>query len=781
MSKARSTRRSKRRNSRSEGPLIELSPAARRQILGLTCLMLGLVTLLSLLSLTRSRLTAAWLTLLAQAFGWGQFVIPFGLGAAGILLFLAGAGRPVALRWKRVVGLILLFLFGEGTIHALSFAPDARALATAGGGGGYLGWAIQAGLWAAVGDLAGLFLLLFACSAAILLIVDRPPADLVAAALRLWDRATAWYRLRRVPVGGGLPPVQPERPAQPLLERLAEPVLRPRPAGTPAAPPTPAPRAQPAPTAALQPRVIGASQEWQLPSIEALLEPGKEQELSEPEIRAQVRTIEETLQHFGVPARVVEVNQGPTVTQFGVEPGFIERRDARGKVLGRFKVKVNRIQSLSNDLALALAATSLRIEAPVPGRPMLGIEIPNAHMATVTLRSVMESEPFRRLHSKLRIALGLDVSGQAAVADLATMPHLLIAGATGSGKSVCINSIIACLLCGNTPDELRLIMVDPKRVELTGYNGIPHLLTPVVVDIERVVGTLKWVTREMDRRYDIFAKVGVRNIEGYNASAPGRGDPPFPFLIVIIDELADLMMIAPDEVERSICRIAQMARATGIHLVIATQRPSVDVVTGLIKANFPARISFAVSTQIDSRVILDAPGAEQLLGRGDMLFMAPDASKIVRLQGCWVSDPEIERVVGYWKGLVGANGNPVAGPGVEAGCGPASGPTAPLVQQPLWQQIEEEEDDEGDALLDEAARLVRAQNRASVSLLQRKLRVGYSRAARIMDLLEDRGIVGPPEGPTHAREVLPQPDAEAEGNGSRGYEFEEDGGNGNHE
>jgi len=378
--------------------------------------------------------------------------------------------------------------------------------------------------------------------------------------------------------------------------------------------------------------------------VQEIFDEGQEQELSEAEIRAKVRTIEETLQHFGVSARVVEVNQGPTVTQFGLEPGFIERRDAKGRLIGRHKVKVRRIQSLANDLALALAATSIRIEAPVPGRPMLGIEIPNDQKTTVTLRSVMESESFQRLDSRLRIALGIDVLGQAIVADLATMPHLLIAGTTGSGKSKCINALIACLLCGNTPDELRLIMIDPKRVELTGYNGIPHLLTPVVVEIERAAGTLKWVTREMDRRYEIFAKVGVRNIEGYNASAASRGDVPFPGIIVFIDELADLMMVAPDEVERSVCRIAQMARATGIHLVIATQRPSVDVVTGLIKANFPARIAFAVSTQIDSRVILDVPGAEQLLGRGDMLYMAPDANKLVRLQGCLVTDAEIERM-----------------------------------------------------------------------------------------------------------------------------------------
>ncbi|MGQ9681747.1 MAG: DNA translocase FtsK [Anaerolineae bacterium] len=747
------------------GPLIQLSPEAKLQVTGALLVLVAMLTLLSLLSRSRGTLTDSWLHALARGFGIGQFVVPFGLGGAGVLLLLKGIGHPVSLRWRRVTGLIVLFFVVEALAHALAFAPDPRVLAEAGHGGGYLGWALLWALTAALGDFGAHFLLFFVFGAAVLLIVDRPLAEIAAALMGLIQRVTHWYRLRRVPVvGAGLPPVQLERPREPLPERITEPLLRPRPAGNGGQGTTNAPPARPQASTAAQPARPAAGEcPWRLPAVEEILEEAKEQELSEPEIRAKVRTIEETLAHFGVPARVVEVNQGPTVTQFGVEPGFVERRDAEGK-MRRFKVKVNKIQSLANDLALALAATSLRIEAPVPGRPMLGIEIPNSQMTTVTLRAVMDSDAFQRLRSRLRIALGIDVQGQAIAADLATMPHLLIAGATGSGKSVCINAIIACLLCNNTPDTLRLIMVDPKRVELTGYNGIPHLLTPVVVDIDRVVGTLKWVTREMDRRYDVFARVGVRNIEGYNASAPGRGELPFPYLVVFIDELADLMMVAPDEVERSVCRIAQMARATGIHLVIATQRPSVDVVTGLIKANFPARISFAVSTQIDSRVILDAPGAEQLLGRGDMLFMPPDASKLARLQGCWVSDPEIERLVSYWKAQ--ALQHAAALPPASAG---------PLVQQPLWQEVEDDERDQGDALLGEAIELVRAQNRASVSLLQRKLRVGYARAARLMDLLEERGVVGPAEGPTHSREVLPPPpDEDEEAVEAEEFEYEED-------
>ncbi len=317
------------------------------------------------------------------------------------------------------------------------------------------------------------------------------------------------------------------------------------------------------------------------------------------------------------------------------------------------RVRVGKIAALADDLALALSARTIRIQAPVPGKGYVGIEVPNEEIALVALRDVIESEAFNRLKSPLRFALGQDVAGNAVAADLAAMPHLLIAGATGSGKSVCVNSLISCLLLNNTPDDLRLIMVDPKRVELTGYNGIPHLLAPVVVELERVVSALQWVLREMDKRYHKLAQAGCRNIKEYNAKLAAAGEKKLPYLVVIIDELADLMMLAPDETERTITRLAQLARATGIHLVIATQRPSVDVVTGLIKANFPARIAFAVASGVDSRVILDQPGAERLLGRGDMLFQAPDAPAPVRLQGIFVSDGEIQRLVTYWQSFAG--------------------------------------------------------------------------------------------------------------------------------
>ncbi|MCD6519482.1 MAG: DNA translocase FtsK, partial [Anaerolineae bacterium] len=424
--------------------------------------------------------------------------------------------------------------------------------------------------------------------------------------------------------------------------------------------------------------------QWELPRIEDVLIESDEEQMSLSDIREKARIIEETLNSFGVPVTVVEVNPGPVVTQFGLEPGYIERRDRQGRVK-RVKVKVSRIAALSNDLALALAASPIRIEAPVPGKGVVGLEVPNSETAIVGLRSVLESEEFRAIASSpLAVGLGRDVSGRAVVDDLARLPHLLIAGATGSGKSVCINALIACLLCRNTPDELKLVMIDPKRVELSGYNGIPHLLAPVVVELERVVGVLRWAEREMDRRYRTFAKVGARNIQAYNEMALDRGEEKMPYIVIFIDELADLMMVAPDEVERSICRIAQMARAVGMHLVIATQRPSVDVVTGLIKANFPARISFAVSSQVDSRVILDSPGAEKLLGRGDALYMAPDSPKLIRIQGAYVSDAEIARLVSFWRGQLARR--------VEAHVPPPQSVDLSSVEQrPLWPELEEEE------------------------------------------------------------------------------------------
>lgn len=571
------------------------------------------------------------------------------------------------------------------------------------------------------------------------------------------------------------------------------------PAARPAASqPTPAP--QPAAGVTISSR-IEVQREWVLPKVEAVLEPGNDASLKEAEIRQRAALIEETLRAFGVPSRVVEVNRGPTITQFGVEPGFNEMKGGK-----QVKVKVSRIAALADDLALALAAPRIRIEAPIPGRALVGIEVPNGETSLVSLRDVMESEEFEALQRKTRLRLGLgqDVSGRPVVADLTTMPHLLIAGTTGSGKSVCVNAIIVALLCANTPDDLRFLMIDPKRVELTGYNGIPHLLAPVIVDLEKTTAALQWVTREMDNRYRLFAKHGVRNIVDFNAKVAetrarrpipdarqlGVGSGPsadddlrkLPYIVVVIDELADLMMMAPDETEKIICRLAQMARATGIHLILATQRPSVDVVTGLIKANFPARIAFTVATSVDSRVIIDGPGAEKLLGRGDMLFMTPEQSMPMRAQGCYLSPAEIERVVRHWRAQLGgsaaasdplgavANAMPTVAAPDPTEPGPPSGPPSAAPQAdlfsgpPTWEEARalsaaagEVSGGKDDKLFNEAVATVRLQGKASISLLQRRLRIGYTRAARLIEEMEERGIVGPQVPGQQYREVLNSP------------------------
>jgi S-DNA-T family DNA segregation ATPase FtsK/SpoIIIE len=469
---------------------------------------------------------------------------------------------------------------------------------------------------------------------------------------------------------------------------------------------------------------------WQLPPIDILDKP-TEVELNKEDINRRARLIEEALTSYGVEAKVVQINMGPTVTQFGVEPGWDrkykeirEKGQRRLEEVSRTRVRVERITSLANDLALALAAPSLRIEAPVPGKSMVGIEVPNIVFGSVALRSVIETTAFQRIkaRSKLATALGKGAGGEAVAADLARMPHLLIAGATGSGKTVCLDSIICCLLLHNSPDDVRFIMVDPKRVELVAFNGLPHLAAPVVVDSDKAIKALRWLNLEMDNRYRQFAQAGVRNIEGYNKDrSPGEG---LPYLVLIIDELADLMMTAFDEVEHTLCRLAQLARATGIHLVVATQRPSVDVVTGLIKANFPTRVSFAVTSQVDSRTILDVVGAEKLLGRGDMLYMPSEAGRPKRLQGSFISDVEIERLVYFWGNqrevkVSAVNFDEVAEP-VTLSQRLASAP---------------------DPLLGEAKRLAQEHKHVSTSFLQRRLHVGYPRAARLMEALEQEGLL----------------------------------------
>lgn len=432
------------------------------------------------------------------------------------------------------------------------------------------------------------------------------------------------------------------------------------------------------------------------------------------------RKLEATLESFGVRAKVLEVVRGPAVTRYEIQPDI--------------GVKVSRIVNLTDDIALALAAKDIRMEAPIPGKSAIGIEVPNNEVSIVTMREVMETTIFQEAESKLSVAFGRDISGQTIIGNLAKMPHLLVAGATGSGKSVCINGIITSILYKAKPDEVKFLMVDPKMVELNVYNGIPHLLAPVVTDPKRASLALKKIVVEMEKRYELFSKSGTRNIEGYNKLMKDNLPAVLPFIVVIVDELADLMMVAANDVEEAITRLAQMARAAGIHLIIATQRPSVDVITGVIKANIPSRIAFGVSSNVDSRTILDMAGAEKLLGRGDMLFMPMGSSKPIRVQGAYLTDQEVENIVDY----VRDQGMPTE------------------YDESLVPEIEESTgngDEMLDELYDQAVQVILEAKQASVSLLQRRMRVGYTRAARLIDSMEARGIIGPYEG-SKPREVL---------------------------
>jgi S-DNA-T family DNA segregation ATPase FtsK/SpoIIIE len=699
----------------------------RLDLIGVVMLFAGLLTFLSLLSSRHNMATGGWLAFLGQLFGLGGYLFPVGLAVVGLWLVLRSFERVPRLVFERLVGIVLLYLDLLAWFTFFSFPDDVYAEAALGGGGGYVGGFFFKLLLDNLGVAGAVIGMVAWLLIALMLTMDLSLVDLFRWVqplfLRLQDTIQDWRddrRNHRLPGTTGLVPD----------------TSRPTATGGPPPPPNFASSPDesgltpPLPGAASVAMAPGQSRPWALPPIDKILEPGGEVMHDDNVDRQRARIIEETMRMLGAPVNVVEINRGPTITQFGVEPDYIESRN------GRTRVRVAKIASLVDDLALALSARTIRVEAPVPGKGYVGIEVPNDEIALVAMRDVIDSEAFRRLKPPLRFALGQDVSGNAVAADLSAMPHLLIAGQTGSGKSVCVNSLICCYLLHNTPDDLRLIMVDPKRVELTGYTGIPHLLAPVVVDTQKVVGVLQWVLREMDLRYHKLAQAGTRNISDFNARAEPRGEKKLPRLVVLIDELADLMMLAPDETQNAITRLAQLARATGIHLVIATQRPSVEVVTGLIKANFPARIAFAVASNTDSRVILDQPGAERLLGRGDMLFQAPDAPAAIRLQGAFVSEPEIQRLVNYWTTF-----QPVgSSPGMLADGAPDTVTGGvPLVQMPLWEEMTQENKD---SLLDEAIDICRRQGRASVSMLQRRLRIGYTRSARLIETLQTKGIIG---------------------------------------
>lgn len=752
---ARTVRR--RRASQPSFSWDSISNDRKLDILGVFLALVGFLTLLSLLSSENGTLTGMWIGALQKVAGWGTFVLPVALIVVGLWLVLRNLESLPILSAERIFGFILLYLNLLAWLHF--FAGGTWELAREGVGGGYIGAFLEITLVTALGRAGGVILMAAWMIIALVFSFDLSLPEISRSLTAVFTAITRWFTKRpesslhshgrpatRVRDGRDLAPGEIPGDFRPLpghgSAQVAE-LRRPRSPLAERASAVSKAASEPAPEVAIHhiTRASSLSSAWVLPPIDQILEPATPAAQQSNLDQERARLIEDTLASFGAPCHVVDISRGPTITRFGVEPDFIESRT------GKMRVRVSKIASLADDLSLALAAPRIRIQAPVPGRAYVGIEVPNTEISRVAMREVLESEVFRRIKSPLRFTLGKDVAGKPVAGDLSVMPHLLIAGTTGSGKSVCVNSILIGLLLNNTPNDIRLVLVDPKRVELTGYNGIPHLLAPVVVDTERVVGALQWLQREMDARYHKFSSSGTRNIQDYNTKFP---EQRLPYLIAVIDELADLMMLAPDETERAITRLAQLARATGIHLIIATQRPSVDVVTGLIKANFPARIAFAVASSVDSRVILDQPGAERLLGRGDMLFQAPDAPAPVRLQGVYVSDIEIQRLVDYWRTQAA-----VVQSQTPQGEGETSAPDMlpsglPLKQVPLW----DAEEVSGDPMYSEAVDLVRREGRASITMLQRRLRVGYTRAARLIDSMEEKGIISPALPNSQVREVL---------------------------
>ena len=689
-----------------------LTPAQAREATGVALIGLGLLFFIAFAALLRS------------GFGWGAPLIVLLVLGEGVFLIWP---RAPEVRLVDVVSLVGIAVSALGLLALLGVGGGAAGAGIAWWVGSYVGpWG--AGVIFAMAFLLGLIVVFHFSPAATL------AAMAATARVAHSERRRIEALVRRVgpkdveprsqpPQGAGTSAPEPikvlEEPS--FLEQLD--------ADLPDEPPAP-PRER-APAAEREPALVHVVADpeddepeiaWRLPGINLLETATARKERMQDEIKRNVRVIEHTLSTFGVEGKVIGVNPGPAVTQYEIQP-------AEG-------VPVRKIVSLHNDLALALAASPLRIEAPIPGKSAVGIEVPNKSASLVTLREVVGSPGFQEGTRKLALALGNDVSGQAIVGDLTRMPHLLIAGATGQGKSVCINALIASMLMQATPAQLRLMLIDPKRVEMSAYNGLPHLMVPVLVEPHQAAAALRWAVAEMDRRYKLLSGLGVRNIQSYNEKAATANAKPLAYIVIVVDELADLMMVAAGEVEELICRIAQLARAVGIHLIVATQRPSTDIITGLIKANIPSRIAFAVGSQVDSRVILDSGGAEKLLGRGDMLYQPVDAGKPARIQGAFVSDGEVDAIVNWWK----AQGTPRFMEEVLEGA--AVGGFG-----------EGGEERKLDPLFARAARACAAEGGASVSLVQRKFNVGYSRAGRIVDQLADHRVIGGYQG-SKSREVL---------------------------
>jgi S-DNA-T family DNA segregation ATPase FtsK/SpoIIIE len=652
----------------------------------------ALVTLLGLTGLTKGSLVDAWVTFLRRWIGLGAFPSP--LIPLGVALWLVASSKK-SIPWLTLILMEVLFFL----VLAMLSSLDAASLTNAeqGQAGGLVGWAIATALGDLVGEVGRIVILLFSAI------------------------ATFIFMLRTLPLAAAIPQFQAPT-APPFLEEPSSGEKRPR---------TRVPKEFQKDFQVQKPvEMTTESAQSQLPLT--ILERGRGGHVTSREINHAAGLIEKTLDEFGLPVKVVDFRTGPTITQFAVEPGYTEQDSPEGKKLQ--KVKVSQISGLAKDLALSLSAASIRIEAPVPGKSFVGIEVPNKKPELVRLRPILESQAFTDKRADLPIALGRDVAGAPVVDDLAMMPHLLIAGTTGSGKSICIATIATCLAMHHSPQQLRMVMIDPKMVELIRFNGLPHLIGKVESDLPRISGVLRWCTVEMDRRYRLLEEMKARDLTAYNARVAKRdGVDPLPRLAVMIDELADLMMMAPDQTEGTLVRLAQMARATGIHLVVATQRPSTDILTGLIKANFPARISFAVASAVDSRVILDSTGAETLLGKGDMLYLSPEAGAPIRLQGIFVDDKEVESLIQGWrkKRITADDETP-------------------------WDELLEQQRElaERDDMLEQAIELVRKSGQASASMLQRRLRIGYPRAASLMDQLEELGIVGRAQSGGRTREVL---------------------------
>jgi S-DNA-T family DNA segregation ATPase FtsK/SpoIIIE len=686
-----------------------------RDTIGVVLIAAALMTLLALRGSTQGVLLTPWAELLSLWFGWGAYLIVLAIGYAGYA-FLRRSTVP--LPWGRLFALEIAAFLTLGLLAALS--DNSLARAEAGLDGGRVGWGMVELAWR-FGRIPGTLLML------------------IPWLLALMSGFNIWGLMERglLKLAGEPLPAETVAPPQPEVAQEEEPAIDEKKSAAPRkkSPQLPPEFRKSLRVADHQDKKPAAPRERdeRLPSLNILLA-DQNARPDERTINQTAGMIEKTLAEFGIVATVIGFRVGPTITQFAVQPGFMRRGNATSEEEAQqMKVRVAQISSLQKDLALALSAERLRIEAPVPGKPYVGIEVPNSHTSVVRMRSILETEAFHKIGAPLAMALGRDVSGQPVVADLSRMPHLLIAGATGSGKSICITSIAACLAMNNPPEDLRMVMIDSKMVELLRFNGLPHLYGKVETNVERILGVLRWVVVEMEHRYRLLEASHSRDLETYNRKMARKKDgAPLPRIVVLIDELADLMMSAPDQTEHNLVRLAQMARATGIHLIVATQRPSTDVVTGLIKANFPSRLAFAVASGVDSRVILDTTGAESLLGRGDMLFLNPEVGTPIRAQGVMITDMEIERLISHWQKTVEAS-----------------------TESPPWEQLlTEPEENEDEGLIEKAVSIVRQSQRASASLLQRRLRIGYPRAARLLDQLEERGVVGPSQGGGKERDVL---------------------------